>query len=872
MAIRDPRPAGGAAPTAGAPAADHRVLLPVEAGGGRWALWRTVCVRGAGFPAAEALRLADAAAAAAADRQTAVEEEAERARQAALSALRGELAAAPKERLDDLVGAIRRLKRSRQVAPGGLAGLAGAAPAVEAWNGTAARAAEARLGYQAELAAAEERLDGTLRAVAGDPRFREAVLWQNRHAAETGLAPLLRRPRPPGHPAARGSARDRGHAQMLASYLQRYATKNDTIGFFGPVGWARLGDGAEAVAARPGEDLVASRQVFFEGWAIDALADRLAADPELRPWLAPRRSPLLRRDGGGYLGPGGERLELGPLSSALMAACDGTRPARRLVAELGRVSAEDAATLWTMLAELDAQGLLRWGFQIPLGLHPERALREQLLAIEDEPVRARALALLDELVAGRDAVAQAAGDADRLERALSALDGAFERATGRAATRGAGMATAVGRTLVFEDCRRGLELELGAPFLAALAPALSLVLASARWFTYFVAADHREAFAQVHEEMSARAGTEAVDLLAFSRWALPRVVQPETFRELERELQARWQAVLAVPAGERRVARTSREIRGRALREFAAPGPGWQKARCHSPDLLLAAESLEAIRRGDYEVVLGEVHLAMNTLDRQLFVAQHPAPERLRAAIEADLPEPSVIPVLPRMWRYAEAVASVGFPVPAISGRLDVALRSPKDYYLDFTLDPPFTRAHLLPIGELVVEPGGDGLVVGLRGGGVRFDVLDFFQLVLMAATLDTFRILPAAAHTPRVTIDRLVVARESWSLPAGALEWTREPAPAARFAAARRWAAERGLPRFVFVKTPIERKPFYLDLESPVLVEIFAKAVRQAAKAAPDASVVLSEMLPEHGRLWLPDAQGNRYTCELRMVAVDLG
>src|SRR5689334_21251182 len=89
---------------------DHLVPLP---GGtaGRWALWRTFAVRGAGFPAAEVLPLGDAACAAAADRLVAAEDEAEGRREAALEALRGELAASGKDRLDLLVKAIRRLKR-----------------------------------------------------------------------------------------------------------------------------------------------------------------------------------------------------------------------------------------------------------------------------------------------------------------------------------------------------------------------------------------------------------------------------------------------------------------------------------------------------------------------------------------------------------------------------------------------------------------------------------------------------------------------------------------------------------------------------------------------------------------------------------------
>ena len=71
--------------------------------------------------------------------------------------------------------------------------------------------------------------------------------------------------------------------------------------------------------------------------------------------------------------------------------------------------------------------------------------------------------------------------------------------------------------------------------------------------------------------------------------------------------------------------------------------------------------------------------------------------------------------------------------------------------------------------------------------------------------------------------------------------------------------------------QTRVERRPFYLDLESPVLVEILAKAIRRAAEEIPGASISVSEMLPDHDQLWLPDAQGNHYTCELRLVVLDL-
>lgn len=844
---------------------DHLIPLPGETAG-RWALWRTVCLRGAGFPAAQVLRIADGQCAAAADRLNAVEEEAERLREAALEALRGELQAAGKDQLDRLVKAIRRVKRGQPAATEGLA--EGTATAIDAWKAAAERARAERERYQAEFAASEERLDQVLRELAQDERFREAVVWQNRHAAETGLKSFLRRPA--GN--VRGSARDRGHAQMLASYLQRYCTKNDTIGFFGPVGWARVSESEEAVSAAPGNDLIAARQVYFEGWAIDAIADRLAQEEGIRPWLPIRRSPFLRHEGNVCIAPGGQRFQMGPLSAALMAGADGTRSARELMRSLGPdLPADREAFLWKMLADFHDKGMIRWGFQIPLSSHPERSLRETLERIEDAPLRERALELLDELERGRDAVVRAAGNPEELDRALGELATTFTRVTGRDARLGGG-SLYTGRTLVYEDSRRDLDLELGRPFLDELAPALSLILTSIRWYSHQVARAARSLFAQVYSEVSQQAGSAQVDLLLFAREALPRLMNNETHQRLESELQDRWSRVLTVPEGERRVQLSSEELRPLVEREFAAPGPGWKHARVHSPDLMIAAPSLEAIRRGDYQIVLGETHLAINTLDRNLFFSQHPDPAKLQADIESDLPDPSVVVLFSKKWNQEATTTSLGLFAPSANGRMDLALRSAKDYYLDFSLDPlcvPWSQ--VLALGELVIEPADGSLVVKPRDGRVTFDVVDFFQFVLMIQAIATFHVARGGDHTPRVTIDRMVVARESWTFPAKALDFAQATTPEARFAAARRWAGRLGLPRFVFAKSASEGKPMYIDLESPVLVEIFAKAVRHSLKMAEDAPIRISEMLPDHDQLWLPDAQGNRYTCELRTVAIDL-
>jgi len=77
-------------------------------------------------------------------------------------------------------------------------------------------------------------------------------------------------------------------------------------------------------------------------------------------------------------------------------------------------------------------------------------------------------------------------------------------------------------------------------------------------------------------------------------------------------------------------------------------------------------------------------------------------------------------------------------------------------------------------------------------------------------------------------------------------------------------------MPRRVFAKSPLERKPMYLDLESRLLAGILCRHARRAA-AEPDAHTIhLTEMLPTPDQCWLSDSAGNRYAAELCLVAVD--
>ncbi len=202
----------------------------------------------------------------------------------------------------------------------------------------------------------------------------------------------------------------------------------------------------------------------------------------------------------------------------------------------------------------------------------------------------------------------------------------------------------------------------------------------------------------------------------------------------------------------------------------------------------------------------------------------------------------------------------------AINGLLD------RDFRLAFTYDAVgHHHRQLLTIGGLIIVKNGTQLMVRTRDGRYQFDIAHFFSEIMMMDVVDSFKILGAHSYTPRVTIDRLVVSRETWRFAPLSLPFANDKSEVNRFLGARRWAREHGLPRQVFVKAPIERKPFYVDFDSPILVNILAKTARRMAEQGAAASLLtMTEMYPALDQLWLPDTDDHYYTSELRIVAVD--
>jgi hypothetical protein len=689
-----------------------------------------------------------------------------------------------------------------------------------------------------------ENVSRALSEIVQDDRFREALLWQNPKMVDNWLqefdaaAELRRQP-----------SDTRRRLSTLARYLQRYATKNDTVGFFGPVGWATVDSLFAGAFVQKGDGAEVHRRSYFEPWSIEVLARLWEQDLELRQHLRPVLSSAARLDDGTLVLPRKADVPLTSSERAVAELCDGTASAAEIAQRLGRSFEDISGTL----SRLVSQDAVVWGLHVPFGEHMDAGLADLLESLPPSGARDRCIAELKRLRAHHDEVDRAAGDVARLRLALRALGECFEKISGAPAVAGK-HERFDSRNLLWCDTLADWDVMVGKAGIESLAAPLSLVLDVCRWLTWRLADGiGRKAAELVRENGGSVRFDEMLELIRPETTGKPGCV----LEGIVEHLQDVVDRLIPRPGNESRLQISAADLQAAWAEAFAAPGPGWSTARMHNPDIMLATRDLGSVDGGDFQWVLGEVHVAINPLDFRMFVLNQRTPGLIERLLDETITGPRYLPAFSKQWGR---LTPRSYPPPAVS-------LSGKDVYWtvwsDDLIGPEERRVRGVDLQ--VVERDGVATVVGDDGeiDAPFTEVIGEFLTLLSVSSFQPFRQLP---HSPRVTVDRLVVQRETWRLATDDLVRGLPKQHKPRELSRR--LRDNGIPRFSFVKLPAEPKPVFCDLRSEPLVHNILRLLENDRNAGGPA--VFSEMLPGFDDLWLTDSSGLRRTSEFRFIAVD--
>ena len=688
---------------------------------------------------------------------------------------------------------------------------------------------EARAAFLEESSAATDHL----LQLGREERVQQAIYMNSPTFYRHGLLPLLNE--------EQTGKRRRSAQTTLTGYLQRFCAKNDTASYFGPLNYGRLSrePGVPALRYRLAPEALRSH-VHLSHWVVAELYRAMAEDEELRLALPLERSALVVENGAGVTILGLPGLRLNASSARVLRACCRGRSGFDVARRLGL----EPAALDAIVRQLTATGLLRLRAEPPADrLEVLSAFRETVAAAPPGAARAGWLGFVDrisDLLRGFEVGKLAARISltEELERLCAQRLGLNPR-------RGAG-GLYMDRFVLFEQCVGDVEgLAIGerlAGALSGIGTALDLIAWNAR---EVARAYQRPAWALV--EAAGLAG-RTMPLLEL----LERLPQHEPPGAPDRTAWRRFWARILERLAPGPVLELSRsQIEATGLVDLSVGG--WITA----PDLMLAATGSDAVERGDFRIVLAEVHPII--LAAQLHSAAYRSDLesvalRARRALESTFVDAEeAILASTRVSKITEA------------GLQRVRIHQE---WLGQSAD-----AEDVPIADLDAELiEAHGCALRIRGTDRRLHLRrPFFMDHPMPAVLGLFERpqvlameIDVADHLPRIVVDGIVIQRERWRFGLEDLPDSKGDRESFEFYASMvAWQRRHGLPQRVFgrMQGRGEVKPFLIDFASPLSCRALVRECRGAT------GMVITEMYPGPSDLWLRGPAGG-FTSELRLNA----
>jgi len=646
----------------------------------------------------------------------------------------------------------------------------------------------------------------------------------------------------------------RARERHLLLFLQRIAAKNDTLSEFGPASWGSVAPPINGLAIYfAPKSGITKRESFLERWTAHGIAAAMNADSEVRAELSPRLHPNGRIENDEFVFvETGERAQLDSESLRILARCDGTTPAHALGIELDT------------LARLADQKMIQWEVEVPaLDPHAFDVLIADVKRWRAESTRTRWLELLEPIVALSHKFTQTTDTVARMQIMNDARERLQSLGSARV-TSDRFLYSAVNP--IGEECFRETHFTISEELINEVATDAAPWIDLWRDCYAFIASRVAEGLRGLLEKSSSRGG--ALPLPAFLRHC-ESLNMPLTGPAMVglahvafQEVKNSFRAQIKNHANEPEYELTPddchfvrKNFRYDKFDEYTYP----------SADLQLAADSVDAIARGEYQWILAELHPPVALLHHGFHWSCPDKPALAAALASTAFGEPNF-----HVGFYAaDFTATTTVCLPEALPELTWFVAAQRSAAHWRTISPADTEVYVDETnGDVCLRRSGTGEYLGSFARGGWLIPLGFhpFQFGM-------------APQMPRLRCGKVIVQRRAWIVreeELGAGDFTGISRDLVL--AIERLRSARDLPRFVYLR-PTEQalrrsgaegrdkdtKPVFVDLESYLFLEIFHRWLTKWNE------LEVTEMLPAPDQLLWREADRRR-TFELRTLIVPNG
>ncbi|WP_339830536.1 lantibiotic dehydratase [Paenibacillus sp. FSL R7-0272] len=629
------------------------------------------------------------------------------------------------------------------------------------------------------------------------------------------------------------------------SYLQRFCSKNDTASFFGPMNYAEWDmESHEPVHYEAHSGKFTERIVHYSFWMVRELAKGMTEEQEIQNFLIPRLHPMctLQQNKLFFLHLNKEVLLPTKYEKIVQEISNEEQNLHQLSAKLGLSIPE----LTRYIKQLADRNIVLFEIEIPSTIFDPLSYLYSWL--KDLPLnngsKRKWLDILEQFIhLKKEALAK---DLAHRQDVTDRMEQLFEEVTRSSARRSQGQMYA-DRTLYYEECKGTIDrLSFGQnfydDFMERLKPVLDLSAAYGDVMRDYYQTIAQRIFEKIKDNRTHIPYSEFIyqsqALLDEAKVDLSFAALDQFHTLLDELVQIRQEGSIAHI--------TSEDVEHfKRFRKFE---------ECHtSPDVMFSAKDLDALSKGDYKIILGEVHQFIAMWGSQLLFdsKREQVNEEINHMI-SDMPMYQNLSVILNTRRHKGLIHET-FPGTIIK-----------------LFGTPSTRAQdVVSIRDLVVTYEDrelklidqDQRQLYLYNSGD-----ENIHLWAFAPSRVSSPVVRISEHTPRIEINGVIFQRERWELGEANLERLRNAKDAfGIFVEMQRLREQYQLPRYVFFKVDSEKKPFFFDFENFFAIELLHSLLQK------NKGVTFIEMEPSPDHLWLKDEEG-KYCFEMRGTVFQKG